>query len=71
MFTKDHNPSERLAADTCPRCHAVGLEEISNEAYEATPTADKYQGGGTLDPSISARCLSCGLVVDWPGCTFD
>lgn len=68
MFIEDFNPAPELAATHCPRCHAVGLVEITFEVYQATPPANQHQAKFIIDPSIPARCPACGLVMEWPGC---
>ena len=68
MFTEDFNPTAALAAASCPRCHTVGLVEITYKAYRATPQANQYQAQFIVAPSIPARCPACGLVMEWPGC---
>lgn len=66
MFTDDFNPARRLAAETCPRCHAVGLAVPDAETIAKTPDAEYYKGLVTVCPSITAWCPACDLVGDWP-----
>lgn len=67
MFTEDFNPAQRLAAETCPRCHTVGLAASDAETYANTPEADRHVETVIVCPSITARCPACGLVGNWPG----
>lgn len=68
MFTKSFNPAEALQTVQCPRCHTVGLEVISYETFEAAPAIDRHQATCTIDPSETARCPACALVMEWPAC---
>jgi hypothetical protein len=68
MFAEDFNPTTTLAAVHCPRCAAVGLVEITEEEHAAAPAKDKLQAAYHIDPSLTCRCLACGLVTEWPAC---
>ena len=68
MFTESFNHTEALKAVKCPRCHAAGLKVIDYDTFEAAPVIDRHQATCTIDPSETARCPVCGLVMEWPGC---
>jgi hypothetical protein len=71
MFAEDFNSLATLAALRCPRCAVVGLVEITEEEHSAAPAKDKHQAAGRVDPSLTCRCLACGLVAEWPACLPD
>ncbi|MDH4463127.1 MAG: hypothetical protein QE290_03715 [Acidovorax sp.] len=66
MFADDFDPVAALAAETCPRCHSVGLTNINSETYEASSEVDRHPVKFTVCPSLYARCAACGLVGEWP-----
>jgi hypothetical protein len=66
VFTADFNPSQRLTAERCPRCHTVGLAVPSVETCANTPDAEYYDGMASMCPSITTWCPACGLVGEWP-----
>lgn len=68
MFNKSFNPEEALKAVKCPRCNVTGLEGIAYDTFDAAPVIDRHQAQCTIDPSETARCPACGLVMEWPGC---
>lgn len=68
MFEDGFNPALSLASTSCPRCASEGLVEIDSHVLEATPRKDRYKALGSIEPSVPARCPSCGLVMEWPGC---
>jgi len=68
MFTDDFDAATALASVHCPRCKAIGIVAIDSFAYENTPEADQYQAKYFVSPSIPARCPSCALVMELPGC---
>ena len=71
MFVEGFSASTVLSAVTCPRCRALGLSEIDCDDYSAAPASDKYQATHHIDPSVTARCPACGLVMELPGCLED
>lgn len=68
MITNSFNPAVVLATASCPRCHTTGLTEIDSDSYDAAPPDHRHQATYMIDPSVPARCLACGLVMEWPGC---
>lgn len=66
MFADDFDPVVALAAETCPRCHSVGLTNINSETYGASSEVDRHPMKFTVCPSLFARCAACGLVGEWP-----
>lgn len=66
MFADDFDPIAKLAAERCPRCQSVGLEEITLETYDVAPEVDRHPVKFTVCPRLFARCAACGLVGEWP-----
>lgn len=68
MFDERFDQSAALSGASCPRCRSVGLKQIDSDAYSDTPIKNVHRGGATVSPGLYARCVACGLVMDWPGC---
>lgn len=70
MLVEHFDRAAALADAVCPRCHAVGLQPIAYDTLAQAPEQDRHASRYSVEPSIAARCPSCGLVGEWPGMSW-
>jgi hypothetical protein len=68
MLVEEFDLKAALAACPCPRCAVKGIQEATYEDSLAASDGDRHIPLISIEPSVYAKCPSCGLVMEWPGC---
>ena len=68
MFVEDFALKAALAACPCPRGAVKGIQEATHDDALAASHGYCHIPRVPIETSVYAKCPSCGLVMEWPGC---
>jgi hypothetical protein len=67
MFVK--NIGAALAVSAYPR-NSTGLKQVAQEVHEAAPRTMRHIPAFYIEPSAYVTCSACGMVSEWPACSY-